>query len=77
MLFGDFGHRARRLAGGKNDQPPARRRLRQVAAADSRRVGGSDRAAKERFQESRAVLSHAVHQIRKRRMARRKPASHT
>jgi hypothetical protein len=61
VLFRDFGHRACRLSGGKNDQPPARRRFGQVRGQHGRRVGGSDCAAKQRFEEGARGSIHPVH----------------
>jgi hypothetical protein len=41
--FGNFGHRARGLAGGKKDDAAARRRVRKAVNETACRMGGSDR----------------------------------
>jgi hypothetical protein len=61
VLLGDFGHRAGGLAGGKNNEPSAQRRLGQVRRQHGRRVGGGDRAAKQRFQQGARRPIHLVH----------------
>ena len=51
MPLGDLGHRACGLSGGEDDEPPARRRLRQVRRQDGRGMGGLDRGAEQRFEQ--------------------------
>ena len=51
MLFGHLGQRAGAFAGGQHDQPPARRRFRQVRRQAARRMRGADRGAEQGFEQ--------------------------
>ena len=58
MPFGRFGKRAGALAGGQNDEPPARRGFRQVRRQTVRGMRGADRGAEQGFEQFPRLRRH-------------------
>jgi hypothetical protein len=58
MPLGHLGESTRALAGGKHDQPSARRRLRQLRRQAMRGMRGGNRGSKQRFQEFARLRHH-------------------
>ena len=70
--LGDLGHRARRLAGGEQDQPP-RAAARQVRGQARAGWAAATALRNNNSRKARTVLSIPSIHVRKRRMERRQP----